>query len=231
MNYTTWAFALTTFFCIAFFLYIAWHARPTKNFLNALAMTLLLLLSVHAFLAASGFYLVTNGLPPRFIFAPVPTTLILILLFAFNKKRFAGSLSLRLLTLLHVVRIPVEFVLFLLYKEGMIPQLMTFEGRNFDILSGLTAPVIVWLAFRNGKTNRVLLIVWNFIALGLLINIVTNAILSLPTSFQQFAFDQPNRAVLYFPFIWLPAIIVPIVFVSHVLSLWESFKPAEKKKV
>ena len=100
---------------------------------------------------------------------------------------------------------------------------MTFEGRNFDILSGLTAPLIYWLAFRGGKTNRPLLIVWNFFALGLLINIVTNAALSIPYQTQMLAFEQPNRAVLYFPFVWLPAVIVPIVLFCHLASLWQLF--------
>ncbi len=95
---------------------------------------------------------------------------------------------------------------------------MTFEGRNFDILSGLTAPIIAWLAFRNGKTNPPLLIVWNIFALLLLINIVTNAVLSIPAPFQQMAFEQPNRAVLYFPFVCLPALVVPIVLFSHLAS-------------
>jgi hypothetical protein len=119
------------------------------------------------------------------------------------------------------VRVPVELVLLWLYQHGEVPQLMTFEGRNLDILSGLTAPLAAWLAFRGGKVNRPLLIVWNLVAFGLLLNIMTIAILSLDTPIQQFAFDQPNRGVLYFPFIWLPAIIVPAVFVSHVVSLWQ----------
>jgi len=60
--------------------------------------------------------------------------------------------------------------------------------------------------------------VWNFIALGLLLNIVTNAILSAPFAFQKFAFDQPNIAVLYFPFSWLPAYIVSTVLFGHWLQ-------------
>jgi hypothetical protein len=120
--------------------------------------------------------------------------------------------------------VPVEIVLLWLYQAGQVPQLMTFEGRNFDILSGLTAPVVAWLAFRGGKVNRPLLIVWNLFALALLLNILTIAVLSLETAFQKFAFDQPNRGVLYFPFVWLPAIIVPIVFVSHIISLRQLFR-------
>jgi hypothetical protein len=106
---------------------------------------------------------------------------------------------------------------------------MTFEGRNPDILSGLTAPLIYWLAFRGGKTNRPLLIIWNLIALGFLINIVTHAFLSFPFPLQQLAFDQPNRAVLYFPFVWLPTIVVPIVLFCHLSSLWQLFSGSKIK--
>jgi FtsH-binding integral membrane protein len=92
-----------------------------------------------------------------------------------------------------------------------IPQSMTFENGNLDILSGISAPIIYFFAFRNEKTNRLLLIVWNTLALILLLNIVVTAIAAFPSPLQQIAFEQPNRAVMYFPYVWLPSIIVPIV--------------------
>jgi hypothetical protein len=38
---------------------------------------------------------------------------------------------------------------------------------------------------------------------------------------QQIALDQPNRGVTFFPFIWLPSVIVPIVLFCHLASLWK----------
>ena len=98
---------------------------------------------------------------------------------------------------------------------------MTFEGANFDILSGITAPIICLIAFRNNSASRPLLIVWNLLALGLLANIVVTAVLAFPSPMQQIAFDQPNRAIMYFPLIWLPAVVVPIVLFSHLASIWK----------
>lgn len=121
--------------------------------------------------------------------------------------------------LLHIVRIPVELVLFYLCEAKTVPMLMTFEGRNFDILSGISAPIIFYLAFHLKILGPRWLILWNFICLGLLLNIVINAVLSAPFQFQRFAFDQPNIAVLYFPFNWLPSVIVPIVLLSHLVVL------------
>ncbi len=104
-----------------------------------------------------------------------------------------------------------------MYKA--VPELMTFEGRNFDILSGISAPIVYYLYFIKGKISKRTLIIWNFICLLLLVNIVVHAILSAPTPFQKMAFDQPNIAVLHSPFHLLPAIVVPLVFLSHLASI------------
>jgi hypothetical protein len=101
---------------------------------------------------------------------------------------------------------------------------MTFEGRNFDILSGITAPFIAFYAFRKPQPDKKLLLVWNIICLGLLLNIVINAVLSAPFPFQQFAFDHPNTAVLYFPFTFLTSCVVPVVLFSHLASIRQLLK-------
>jgi FtsH-binding integral membrane protein len=66
-----------------------------------------------------------------------------------------------------------------------------------------------------------LLGVWNILALGLVITIVTIAVLSFPAPLQQLAFDQPNLAVAYFPYVWLPTVVVPIVLFCHAASLYK----------
>jgi len=137
----------------------------------------------------------------------------------FFRKVFLENMPLAVLTLVHTIRIPVEFVLLWLYQSEQVPVEMTFEGRNFDILSGITAPVVYFLAFRKNEVNRSLLLIWNLAALALLTNIVTIAVLAFPSPFQMVGLDQPNVGVTYFPFIWLPAVIVPIVFFCHLASL------------
>lgn len=169
--------------------------------------------------ALYGFYKLTpTNLP---FFGVLPSVLLIISLFVFARKSFIEPLPLKTLTLLHIIRVPVEIVIYWLFLNHLMPKMMTFEGWNFDILSGITAPFISWFAFRRGKINRPILIAWHIFALLLLVNIVSIAVLSLPTPIQKLAFDQPNVAVLYFPFIWLPTIIVPIVLFSHLASLWQ----------
>ena len=89
----------------------------------------------------SKFYTVTTALPPRFALALLPPLVFIAGLFlAKSGRRFLDGLSAKWLTLLHVVRVPVELALLWLFLHGYVPQLMTFEGRNFDVFSGLTAP-------------------------------------------------------------------------------------------
>jgi len=177
-------------------------------------------LATQYLISRTGFYTLTNTIPPRFVLLTIPPLLVIIGLFATDRgRRYLDALDLKTLTLIHLVRIPVELVLFWLFLHKTVPQLMTFEGRNFDILAGLTAPLIFYLAFRNQQTNKKPLLYWNFICLGLVLNIVINAILSAPFPFQKFGFEQPDIAVLYFPFVWLPCCVVPLVILSHLAAI------------
>jgi hypothetical protein len=177
-------------------------------------------LAVQGIILATGFYTKTDTLPPRFALAIVPPFIAMIY-FLTNKTSadFLNKILLKDLTLVHICRIPVEIGLLWLYQSRQIPQIMTFEGRNFDILSGITAIIMVWYAFQNGSTKRTPLLIWNIICLALVINIVTIGILAVPTPVQQFGFEQPNIGILTFPFGWLPAFIVPVVMFCHIVSI------------
>lgn len=163
----------------------------------------------------------TSFMPPKiFLFGVLPPLLTILILFLTHKGRaFIDSLPLSYITFLNVVRIPVELVLLWLFMYKMVPQLMTFEGRNFDILAGITAPFVAYFGLIKRKIKPKAILIWNYVCLALLMNIVVNALLSAPFPLQQFAFDQPNIAILYFPFNWLPTFIVPIVLFGHLVSI------------
>jgi hypothetical protein len=189
---------------------------------NSIATLLILLgwLVLQAFVTLSGFYTFTKSFPPRFILLTLPALITIILFFIMPKGRqYIDSLNPATLTLLHTVRVAVELVLFWLYINKTIPKLMTFEGRNFDIISGLTAPLVFYFGFVKKRLSATVILIWNVICIGLLINIVLNAILSAPFTFQQFGFEQPNIAVLYFPFTWLPCCVVPLVLFAHLATI------------
>ena len=96
---------------------------------------------------------------------------------------------------------------------------MTFEGRNFDILAGITGPIIAYLAYSKHVIGKTGVIIWNVACLCLLINIVATAILSIPSPFRYFMNEPANTIVTEFPIIWLPAFLVPLAYSLHFLSL------------
>ena len=211
--YVNIAFIITTLLTIFLFY------KATNNSKTTLVIIFLWIL-LQATLSLSGFYTITNTFPPRFALLALPAILFIIGLFVSEKGRvYIDSLDMRTLTLLHVIRIPVEICLYWLFLHKAIPQLMTFEGRNFDIIAGLTAPLIFYFGYVKNYIGKPILLLWNFICLGLLLNIVVNAILSAPSAFQQFGFEQPNTAIIYFPFVWLPSCVVPLVLFAHLTSI------------
>ncbi len=216
--YVSPIFIVTTILTVVLFYRLCKMVSPTIA--NKIVMSLAAWMVLQGVVSASGFYLNSDALTPRFALAVVPA-FIAIIYFLTTKsgQNFLDKLPLKDLTTLHICRVPVEIVLLWLYQSQQIPQSMTFEGRNFDILSGLTAVPMAWFTFQNGEIKRIPLLIWNIICLALVLNIVTIGILSAPTPLQQWAFEQPNVGVLKFPFVWLPSVIVPIVILSHLVAI------------
>lgn len=211
--FTIIMFILTTIASLWLF-YIA--SNENKKVIAAILVWLIIV----GVLGLYGFYKEVGKVPPRFVFLLGPVTLFVLLLFVTKKgRRFIDSLDIKWLTLLHMVRLPVEVVLHSIFLSGLIPVYMTFEGYNFDIISGITAPIVYYLVFVKKILGNRFLLLWNFACLALLLNILTIAVLSAQTPFQKLAFEQPNIGVTHFPFVWLPTIIVPMVLLSHLTSI------------
>ncbi|MCK6617235.1 MAG: hypothetical protein L6Q51_06300 [Cyclobacteriaceae bacterium] len=164
-----------------------------------------------------------SGLTQRFDWFPInlgpilliPLVGILLLTFSKSTAEVLKHVPIQVLTHLQVFRVIVEILLWMLFIQEALPVQMTFEGRNFDILVGLTAPVMAYFF----KDHRRLMITWNLVSLGLLINIVTIAILSTPSPVRAFHNEPANTIVTVFPFIFLPTFLVPLAYGLHFLSL------------
>jgi hypothetical protein len=174
-------------------------------------------------LALHGFFANFVSLPPHLIFALILPA-IAFAIFSFASKSLPQALSQTPITWLiafQAFRIIVEIILWRGYKLGVVPIQMSFDGRNVDILIGITAPLAAWLTWRfyrqSGSTTFGIL--WNIAGLASLINIATVAILSMPTPLRRFMNDPPNTLLTHFPFIYLPAVLVPAGYIAHFLSI------------
>ncbi len=209
---TSVIFILITFLTVGLF----YWASPKSGWL---LMGVAVWIMFQMYLTSSGFYKVQTT-PPRFIVLGLPPALLIAGIFLTARGRaFIDSLNVAKLTILHTVRIAVEIVLYFLFVAKAVPEIMTFEGRNLDIIAGLTAPLVYYYGFVRKILPPSSVMLWNLTCLGLLLNIVVLAVLSAPSPLQKLAFDQPNLAITHIPYVVLPSVVVPIVLFSHLVAI------------
>ncbi len=197
-----------------FLLYLATHRRGWVLALGAGWSVL------QAAIALTGFYTDTTSLPPRLLLAVGPAAIAVAgLFFTARGRAFADDASLSHLTFLHVVRLPVELVLLMLFAGGLIPQIMTLEGRNYDVLTGITAPVAAYVGVVKGRLSTPVLVAWNVAGLFLLATIVFYGVFSVPGPLQRYGLEQPNVAIARFPYVWIASTVIPIALFCHLAAL------------
>ena len=130
-------------------------------------------------------------------------------------RRLAQFVPLWALVAVQAFRLPLELAMHELYKRGVMPEQMTYTGRNFDIVTGVTA-VVVAAAVASGHGGRRLVAAWNVLGMALLVNVVTIAMLSTPVV-RYFGDDHLNVFVTYTPYVWLPAVMVLAALAGHLL--------------
>ncbi len=119
---------------------------------------------------------------------------------------------------LQVYRLAVELMLSRLGAHGLLPTRMTWSGSNFDVLVGLSAPIVAiavargWLGARGQRA-------WHLVSLGLVLNVALTAVLSAPGPQHLLASDAPLTLIGQLPWAWLPTVLVPIAVASHVIAL------------
>jgi len=171
-------------------------------------------------LALSGILNDFSSLPPRPFFVILPP-LVLSLLITFHPTtaRLLKQIKPQYLIAFQSFRIPVEIFIWLYYLAGVVPIQMSFEGRNWDVVTGITAVLLaIWVDRQPGLPRRAI-ILWNLLGLGLLVNIVGVSVLSMPTPMRYFMNEPANTLVAQFPFVLLPTVLVVLAYSFHFLSL------------
>lgn len=216
-------------FGIAFFYFISVYATGRKMNLPAHEAGGNIFKSIFSILGWLMFTLILTltgvlqnfeSMPPRIMIVVLPP-LVAIVLLVTSKRYLALADQLNHFWLIYPqsFRLIIEVILWLLYHYGVIPKQMTFEGRNFDVLTGISAPFVAYYCFRKKTWSPKVALVWNIVGLLLLLNIVVVAVLSTPYPFRYFMNEPANTIVFNFPFVWLPAFVVPFALFLHVLSI------------
>jgi hypothetical protein len=153
--------------------------------------------------------------PPLMILVALIVALAVTIASTSYGRRLALGLPLWILVAAQSFRLPLELAMHEMYERGVMPVQMSYEGLNYDIVTGITA-IVVALVARAGRGGRALVAAWNVLGLALLVNIVTVAILSTPR-FAYYGTDRLNEWVADPPYVWLPAVLVLAALAGHLL--------------
>jgi len=197
-----------------------WEKHHQQKIFFATTTAILLWTALILLLSYKGFFSDFRKMPPRpalVILLPLP----IIMSIAFSKAgtQLLRSVPTHWLIWMQSFRIIVELLLLLAFVSGKIPIQMTFEGRNFDILTGILALPAGYLLVRKKNFAVKFAIVFNITGILLLLNILVIAVLSMPTPIRYFMNEPSNALVAQFPFILLPGVLVPIAYTMHIFSL------------
>ncbi len=193
-----------------------WSEEKKRSIANRFLLTVCVWGAAVLSVAATGLFADFSMFPPRFgIVLLTPMVIVLFTLFSKPVNELLPHLPTKDLLNIQVFRIPVELLLWAAFVTGMVPEQMTFEGRNFDVLTGLAAPAVAHFFVR----NRTIVYLYNLATLALLVNIVSIAFLSLPTPLRVFMNEPSSVMVSQFPVIILPAMLVPLAYGLSFLSL------------
>lgn len=191
-----------------------------RNNIWATICVLLVWLMFTLIIGISGYLDDFSTFPPKILLVIVPPFLFLLLILISKQfHELCAPLDNFWFIYPQSFRILMEFILWLLYRYHIIPVQMTFEGRNFDIIIGLTAPIVAYYCFNRKVWSPKVALVWNIIGVGLLINIMSVAFLSMPYPMRHFMNEPANVIAFHFPFVWLPSVVVPFAFLLHAVSI------------
>jgi hypothetical protein len=144
-------------------------------------------------------------------------------------RTIAAGVPLAVLVGVQGFRFPLELLMHRAYSEGLMPVQMSYSGRNFDIVTGITAIVLaaaLWLAPQ--RVSPKLVMVWNALGFALLLNVLTVAVLSTPTPLRVFMNEPSNVWITQAPFVWLPAVLVVAALAGHVV-VFRHLKSASRR--
>ncbi len=197
-----------------------WDRSKRRAIFWSSVIAIIIWVFIITFLAQKGFFADFSQFPPRPVLALI-IPLLVIFLIAISKSgtQLLKSVPPEWLVFMQSFRVIVELLLWFAFLANKLPVQISWEGGNLDVLTGILALPGGYVLYRRRKYSYKLTIVFNVIGILLLLNILVIAVLSMPTPIRYFMNEPSNALIARFPFILLPAVLVPMAFSLHLLSL------------
>jgi len=121
----------------------------------------------------------------------------------------------------------------LLYTAGRLPAPFAPVAGWGDILVGLTALPVAWLAYKRGGGAHLTILLWNSVGFLDLVTAVTLGVLSSPGPLH-FILAEPGSGIMTtLPWLLIPGFLVPLLASTHLAVFYRLSKrgslPAERE--
>jgi hypothetical protein len=177
---------------------------------------------LYVYLLIQSGFLLNFSLPPRFpLLILLPLVIFSIVLYhKLKKSKIIHNISAKSLVYFQTFRILVEIMLLYTFIEGVIPISATFEGANFDIIMGISAPIVALTIYRNLKKNRGFAVAWHIlgIAMILFVAVIIGTSMYFPLMWTS-RVPLVSPELLSFPYFLIAACIAPFAILIHVIAL------------
>ncbi len=172
-------------------------------------------------MSMSGIFL-SDSLPPR-----IPLLIVLpfyaFMIWFFRSSRFRdiiASTPASWLVYSQCFRVLVELLLFGLYLDKILPQAGTFEGYNFEIVTGFSALLIGYLGFTKKVLPPLYIQIWNYVGIGSLTVVV---FILITHAYYPSLYSNPEPLSLkrfgIFPYTLLAGFLMPLALFMHFFSI------------
>ncbi len=191
-----------------------------KKFRAAIICTLVCWLAYITTASLAGFFQ-SGALPPRIPLGLVAPAFAFTIWF-FASRRFHNiitAIPASWLVYAQVFRVMVELLLFSLYKQGILPVSTTFEGYNYEIIIGLSAPIMGYLAVTKQILPKWTLVLWNIAGLCTLATIV---FIFISHAYRPSMWTDGTLSINdfgAFPYTLLPGFLMPLAVFMHIFSI------------
>ncbi len=190
-----------------------------KRFIRKAALSLICWVVYISAISVTGIF-ENSSLPPRIPLLLVLPAFVFFIYFFTNKdfKPVIDNTPHSWPVYFQSFRVLVELLIYWAFLKGILPVSATFDGYNFDIVIGLTAPLIAYLTFARGKVSKPLFILWNVAGLSTLLIVVS--ILMRHAYFV----ENERLSILHgglgsFPYTFLAGLFMPLAVFMHIFSL------------
>ncbi len=122
---------------------------------------------------------------------------------------------------LQTMRVGGGLTLFAAWASGLAPWGWVALAGPGDILVGLGGAAVALALGSGASWARTAAQLWNVLGLVDIAHTMVRGLLSAPGPQQRIFEEPPNLVPAVFPFLYLPAFIVPLTILLHILSLWQ----------